>query len=58
MDAAKRIEIASSFVIGAIDNMKRVMEYYQRRAMVEISDIVEALDVYSERARKVKMWLN
>lgn len=54
MDAAKRIEIASSFVIGAIDNMKRVMEYYQRRAMVEISDIVEALDVYSERAPQSK----
>lgn len=52
MNTAKRMEIASSFVTGAIDNMKRVMEYYQRRAMVEIEDIVDALDTYSERAHQ------
>ena len=51
-DSAKRIKIASSFVRGAIENMKRVMDYYRRRAAIDTEDIAEFLDGYAEQALK------
>ena len=50
MDNAKRVEIAASFVTGAIANMKKVMGYYQSRNGTEAGDIVESLDKFYEAA--------
>ena len=50
MDITKRIEIASSFVTGAIDNMKKVIEYYKRRSGIEADDILASLNKYYESA--------
>lgn len=50
MDLNKRLEIASLFVTGAIDNMKKVMEYYKRRSGTDIDDIIAKLENYSEAA--------
>ncbi|GHS94850.1 CRISPR-associated endonuclease Cas1 2 [Synergistales bacterium] len=49
-DAAKRVEIASTFVVGAIENMKKVMEYYKRRASLDIDDILSDLDKFAGAA--------
>ncbi|MDR0765048.1 MAG: type I-B CRISPR-associated endonuclease Cas1b [Synergistaceae bacterium] len=53
MDLPKRMEIASTFVTGAIENMKKVIEYYKRRrADLQVSDILEDLDGFAESAPK------
>lgn len=43
MDGAKRHALASSFIVGAIDNMTKVVEYYQRRASLDVADILSDL---------------
>jgi CRISPR-associated protein Cas1 len=52
LDLPKRMEIASTFVTGAIENMKKVIEYYKRRAGLQVTDILEDLDSFSENAPK------
>lgn len=54
MDTDKRMAIASTFVTGAIGNMKKVMEYYKRRSDTAIDDITESLDIYSDSAKRCK----
>jgi CRISPR-associated protein Cas1 len=50
MDVDKRAELASAFVSGAINNMKKVMGYYERRAEITTEDIEKELDIYQEKA--------
>lgn len=50
LDAAKRQGLAASFVTGAIDNMQKVMEYYERRASLDVGDIREDLARYKDAA--------
>ena len=50
LDAGKRQKLASVFVVGAIANMKKVIGYYQRRASLEVDDILIDLDRFSDHA--------
>ena len=49
-DQSKRNVIASSFVVGAIENMIKVIEYYKRRASLDVDDILEDLESYKKSA--------
>lgn len=48
LDEAKRHVLATSFIAGAIANMRCVALRYRRRG-VEVSDILEGLDRYAEQ---------
>jgi CRISPR-associated protein Cas1 len=50
LDQPKRQEIASTFINGAIENMKKVIEYYKRRANLQVDDILSDLDNFSAEA--------
>lgn len=47
LDLEKRCKIASTFIIGAIENMKKVIGYYQRRTPIEVDDILTHLDGFA-----------
>ena len=50
MDMEKRCEIASRFIVGAIGNMRKVVDYYRRRAALDMDDIIDDLDCFAESA--------
>ena len=50
LDLEKRHKIASTFIVGAIDNMKKVVGYYQRRAPLDVDDILSDLDRFAAGA--------
>jgi CRISPR-associated protein Cas1 len=52
MDPVRRQAIASAFIGGAIENMKKVAGYYKRRAALEVDDILSDLDSFAETASK------
>lgn len=43
LDEEKRMVLARLFVVGAFENMKRVLQYYHRRAS-DLQDVIDALD--------------
>ena len=47
MDFEKRQVIATTFIAGAIENMKKVIAYYQRRASLEVDDIIADLERFA-----------
>ena len=50
MDGAKRHALASSLIVGAIENMTKVVEYYQRRASLDVADILGDLERFQSLA--------
>ena len=50
MDEEKRHALASSLIIGAIENMTKVVEYYQRRASLDVADILADLERFRSLA--------
>lgn len=50
MDGEKRHRLASALIVGAIENMRKVVGYYQRRASLEAADILEDLERFEELA--------
>jgi CRISPR-associated protein Cas1 len=52
MDQPKRQEIASTFICGAIENMKKVIEYYKHRAALQVDDILSDLDNFAGEVSK------
>jgi CRISPR-associated protein Cas1 len=50
LDDKKRQAVAVAFVRGAMENMKRVIEYYKRRASLEVDDILSDIDAFGEAA--------
>lgn len=44
MDSKKRHKLASKLIVGAIQNMRKVAGYYQRRDALEVEDILEDLE--------------
>lgn len=47
LDSHKRMDLARRFVSGAINNMKKVLEYYVRRGIDDLSDTLEELNQIS-----------
>ena len=50
MDGGKRHALASALIVGAIQNMRKVVGYYQRRASLEVQDILEDLERFEDLA--------
>ena len=50
MEGEKRHVLASSFIVGAVRNMRKVVEYYQRRASLDVADILEDLARFEDLA--------
>ncbi|NLL37350.1 MAG: type I-B CRISPR-associated endonuclease Cas1 [Fretibacterium sp.] len=48
LDEAKRCRLAALFVTGAIENMQKVIGYYQRRAELEVEDVLSDLERFKE----------
>lgn len=48
MDQAKRMELAIGFIRGAIENILKVLQYYQRRE-VELSDIIGSIESLGQK---------
>lgn len=46
LDSKKRMDLARRFVSGAINNMKKVLEYYARRGVEDLSSALDKLDQY------------
>lgn len=46
LDSQKRMDLARRFVSGAINNMKKVLEYYARRGVEDLSSALDKLDQY------------
>ena len=44
LDSHKRMDLARRFVFGAINNMKKVLEYYARRGIDDLSNTLEELN--------------
>jgi len=55
LDSDKRLDLAKKFVLGAVDNIKKVLEYYQNRgkAVGETLENIKALRERGETAREV-----
>jgi CRISPR-associated protein Cas1 len=52
LDNCRRLLIAKKFVTGAIENMKKALQYYSRRGNIELDSIIEKLTVFSNYAKE------
>ena len=50
LDGEKRHKLASTLIVGAIENMRKVVGYYQRRASLDVADILEDLERFKDLA--------
>jgi len=46
LDSQKRMDLARRFVSGAINNMKKVLEYYARRGVEGLSSVLDKLNQF------------
>ena len=54
MDSEKRHKLASILIIGAIQNMRKVVGYYQRRGSLDVMDILKDLECFEELVPETK----
>ena len=49
-DEARRHKLASTLIVGAIENMRKVVAYYQRRASLDVEDVLSDLERFEAMA--------